>query len=45
MLELEIVLVDGVDLNFDKSFLQFNIGKKYLQRVTFKEYRQLDWNF
>ena len=28
MPELEIGLVDGGDLNFDKSFLQFNVRKK-----------------
>ena len=28
MPELEIGLVDGGDLNFDKSFLQFNLKKK-----------------
>ena len=28
MPELEIGLVDGGDLNFDKSFLQFNVKKK-----------------
>ena len=28
MPELEIALVDGDDLNFDKSFVQFNVKKK-----------------
>ena len=28
MLELDIELVDGNDLDFDKSFLQFNVKKK-----------------
>ena len=28
MPELEIGLADGGDLNFDKSFLQFNVKKK-----------------
>ena len=28
MPELEIGLVDGGDLNFDKSFLQFKVKKK-----------------
>ena len=29
MLELEIGVVDGNELNFDKSFLQFEEKKKY----------------
>ena len=28
MLELEIGLVDGFKLNFDQSFLQFNVKQK-----------------
>ena len=33
MPKIEIVLVDGGKLNFDKSFLQFNRKKKNIQRV------------
>ena len=33
MPQLEIGLVDGCELNFDQSFLQFNAKKKYMQRV------------
>ena len=29
MLELEIGLVDGCELNFNQSFLKFNVKKKY----------------
>ena len=28
MSELEIELVDGTELNFDQSFLQFNVKEK-----------------
>ena len=34
MPELEIGLVDGGDLNFDKSFLQFNVKKKKYLRIV-----------
>ena len=33
MPELEIGLVDGGELNFNQSFLKFNVKKKYRQRV------------
>ena len=33
MPELEIRLVDVGELNFDQSFLQFNVKKKYMRRV------------
>ena len=42
MLELEIGLVDAGELNFDKSFLQFN-AKKNICEVTLKDHFQLDW--
>ena len=29
MAELEIKLVDGSETNFDETFLQFNVKKKY----------------
>ena len=35
-------LVDRGELNFDKSFLQFNVKKKYVPRVTLKEHSQFD---
>ena len=44
MLEAEIKLVLGGKLNFDQPFLQFNV-KKYMRRVTLKEYSQLDWKY
>ena len=37
MFELEIRLIDGDELNFDKSFLHFNVRKKYMERVNLKE--------
>ena len=43
MLELELGLVDGGELNFDKSFLQFNIKKIIMRRVTLQEHSQFDW--
>ena len=36
MLELELGFVDGGELNFDKSFLQFNIKKKIYAKSYFK---------
>ena len=33
MSKLEIRLVDGGELNFNQSFLQFNVKKKYRRRV------------
>ena len=33
MPELEIGLVDGDELNFNQSFLKFNVRKKYRRRV------------
>ena len=34
MPELDIGVVDGGELNFDQSFLQFNVKKKiYMRRV------------
>ena len=33
MPELEIGLVDGSELNFNRFFLQFSINKKYRRRV------------
>ena len=33
MAELEIKLVDGSESNFDKTFLQFNVKKKYERSV------------
>ena len=37
MFEAEIGLIDGDEWNFDKSFLHFNVRKKYMQRVNLKE--------
>ena len=37
MFELEIELIDGGELNFDKSFLHFNVKKKYMPRITLKD--------
>ena len=42
MLELEIRPVDEGELNFNKSFLQFNVKKKYMQRAALKEPSQFD---
>ena len=36
MPELEIGLVDGGELSFDPSFLQFNVKKKIYSRFDFK---------
>ena len=33
MPDFEIGLVDGGKLNFDQSFLQFNMKKNYMRRV------------
>ena len=33
--EFEITLTDGSSLNFDKSFLYFNVEKKIFSKVTF----------
>ena len=33
MPEIETGLLDGGELNFDQYFLQFNVTKKYMQRV------------
>ena len=35
MHELEIRFVDGGELNFNQSFLQFNVKKKHRRRVLF----------
>ena len=35
MLELELGLVDGGELNFDQSFLQFNVKKKIYAKSSF----------
>ena len=35
MPELDIGLLDGGELNFEQSFLQFNVKKKNMQRVFF----------
>ena len=43
MPKLEKGLVDGGELNFDKSFLQFNIKKIIMGRVTLQEHSQFDW--
>ena len=32
--EFEIALTDGGELNFGKSFLDFNVKKKYMQKNT-----------
>ena len=32
--EFEIALTDGGDLNFDKSFLHFNVKKKIYAKVS-----------
>ena len=32
--EFEIALTDGGELNFGKSFLDFNVKKKYMQKIT-----------
>ena len=41
MLEPEIVIRGK--LNFDKFFVKFNVKKKYMQRVIFKERSQFQW--
>ena len=33
-IEFEIACTDGGELNFDKSFLHFNVNKKIYPRVT-----------
>ena len=33
MPELDVRVVDWGELNFDQSFLQFNVKEKYIQRV------------
>ena len=38
MLELDIGLIDGVKLNFDQSFLQFNVKKKLYAKSSTAEY-------
>ena len=43
MLELEIRLVDGDELNFGEFFLQFNVKTNYMGRVTLKEHSRFDW--
>ena len=43
MLEPEVERVAWGKLNFDQPFLQFNVTKKYMRRVTLKEYSQFDW--
>ena len=42
MVEFHIGLIDGDELNFDKSFLQFDVKKKKVSRVTLKEHPQFD---
>ena len=32
-IESEIAITDGGELNFDKSFLRLNEGKKYIQKL------------
>ena len=34
VIEFEIALTDGSELNFDKSFLHFNVKKKIYPKVT-----------
>ena len=41
MLELEIELVDGGELNFNQSFLKFNVKKK----MQAKSYSRFDFKF
>ena len=46
MFELETGLIDrGSKLNCDKSFLHFNVKKKYMQRVNLKEQSQSDCKY
>ena len=32
-IEFEVALTDGGELNFDQSFLHFNVKKKYMQKL------------
>ena len=43
MPEFDIGLADGGELNFDKSFLQFNLKKKYMGKVILPKLSKFDW--
>ena len=39
------VLIDGSQLNFDKSSLRFDVKKKYMQTVSLKDQSQFDFKY
>ena len=47
MPELEVELVDGDELKFDQSFLQFNVKKRNVyeafKKNILKEHSRFDW--
>ena len=45
MLALAIGLLNGDEFSLDKSFLHFNVKKKYMPRVTLKEQSQSDCKY